>query len=114
MNQILLAIAGPALIGAVIGAVILWDRLREPHRNLYRPVTVVDRRTYKDAVRRIERLASLGEWTKAHNGTVAILTWLNGERGLGSPRRKQWVAAQLEHWQARKAEFDPKAEVRPA
>lgn len=47
-----------AAVVLVVGAVIGWDRLREPHRDPARPMAVVDRRTYQAAVRRIARLES--------------------------------------------------------
>jgi hypothetical protein len=110
MNTALLGLAAPILFGLVTGAVILWDRLREPHRDIHRPVAVVDQRTYRDARRRVERLAAEADWRRAYAGAAAICMWLASERHFGGSRRRQRLTADLEMWTARRAEYNPATE----
>lgn len=107
MHPILLALAGPAAIGLVLGAAILWDRLREPHRSLTRSTVVVDRRTYRDARRKVERLVAAEDWTRAHAAATAICQWLGHERHYGRDARRRRRAADFETWTARKQEMRP-------
>lgn len=109
MNPVVLALLGPAGIGLVLGVVILIDRLREPHRDPRRPCVVVDRRTFRDARRRVEKLAAAGDFSRAWAGCVAICTWLKSERHYGNARRRAWFAEQLATWTAQRAEFNPLA-----
>ncbi|MEO6090974.1 MAG: hypothetical protein ABIQ18_48515 [Umezawaea sp.] len=107
MHQILLALAGPAAIGLVLGIAIGWDRLREPHRPLTRPTVVVDRRTFRDARRKVERLVAAEEWMHAYAVATAICKWLGNERHYGRATRRRRLAAELETWTARKQEMRP-------
>lgn len=110
MSTALLAAAPPVAVGLVMGGVIAWDRLREPHRDLRRPIAVVDRRTFRDAHRRVEKLAAGGDFERAWAGCVAICVWLKSERHYGGRRRRAWFASRLETWTARRAEFSPLAD----
>lgn len=109
MNPVELALLGPAAVAVVLGSVIGFDRLREPHRDLRRPCAVVDKRTFRDARRRVEKLAASGDFGRAWAGCVAICTWLKAERLYGGPRRRAWFARELEVWTARRSEFNPQA-----
>ena len=106
-STILLALAGPAAIGLVLGTSILWDRLREPHRDITRPTVVVDKRTYRDARRRVERLVTAQDWTRAYAAATAICVWLGHERHFGRAGRKRRLAADFDAWTARKQEMRP-------
>jgi phage gp16-like protein len=111
MNAVLLGLIGLAAPLIVIGTVIAWDRLREPHRDIRNPSVVVDRRTYRDTRRRVERLVAEHDWTRAHAGATAICEWLASERHYGTRRRQQRMAADLQICTARKAEYFPLASV---
>jgi len=111
MGHLLPALLIPAGVIAVMGLVILFDRLREPHRDPRELCAVVDRRTFRDATRRVDKLAAAGDFTRAWAGTVSICTWLKSERLYGSASRRAWFATQLEIWTARRAEFMPFAAV---
>lgn len=76
-------------------------------RKLHRPIVVVDRRTYRKAVRQIDALVSLGDFTRAWIGTVAVTRWLNSEQHYGRQRRRAWMREQLATWTARGAEYKP-------
>jgi hypothetical protein len=101
MRMVLLA-AGPLAAAALVfGVVVLWDRLREPHRDPTRPMAVVDARTYRDAQRRIERLIAAGDTRRARHLMHAICVWLRGEIHTGRKSRRVHRAAALEQWQLR-------------
>jgi hypothetical protein len=72
-----------AAFAVIFGAVVVWDRLREPHRDLTRPMAVVDRRTYRDAQRRIRRLLAASNTMHARHLTHAICVWLRSEIHTG-------------------------------
>lgn len=111
MGHLLPVLLVPAGVLAVLGLVIGFDRLREPHRDPRKPCAVVDRRTFRDATRRVNKLAAAGDFTRAWCGAVSICVWLKSERHYGSPRRRAWFATQLEIWTARRAEFTPLGEA---
>lgn len=110
MSAVLPAAYPIAAFVLVMGVVIGWDRLREPRRDLHRPFALGCERDYRDARRRVGRLAAAGEFQHAWLGCVAICTWLASERHYGGPRRRARLSADLEAWTARKAEFSPLAE----
>lgn len=92
----------PALsVPLFLGAVIAWDRLREPHRDPRRPFAVVNRRTYRDAQRRLERLLDMGEVVKALVLTMSMCGWLRQEVHVGRRSRRVWCAAELERLELR-------------
>jgi hypothetical protein len=65
------------------------------------------RRTYRDAVRRVDRLVDVEDWTRAHAAAVAICTWLGSERHYGRARRRAWMTEDLARWTARAREMRP-------
>ena len=85
----------------VLGAVIVWDRLREPRRDPARPMAVVDARTYRDAERRVRRLLAVGDTMHARTLMHAMCVWLRSEVNTGRESRRVRRAADLEHWQLR-------------
>lgn len=109
MQIIIEAVAPTAATAAVFGAVVLWDRLREPHRDLRRPFAVVDMRTFRDAERRVGRLLATGELRDqftARHGVTAMCKWLRDEvRFSRRPARRVALASKLERWEARKQEL---------
>lgn len=116
MEIVLAGIVGPGSALVVIGAVIIWDRCREPYRNLHRPFAVVDRRTKRDAERRINRLLARGEdrdLRHAHYGMVAITTWLNHQRSTYAekPQRRKALDDELARWRSMSTEFSPSAQI---
>ncbi|RJQ74190.1 hypothetical protein D5S17_23250 [Pseudonocardiaceae bacterium YIM PH 21723] len=111
MNPYLMAVLTPAAVVLVVGAAITWDRLREPHRPLHRPVVVVDERTYRDACRRVDKLIAVESWSAVYTATTAICVWLKSERHFGSRRRQARLTAALEQWTARKQEYSLAARV---
>lgn len=120
MNTALLAgAASAAAPAAIMGAVIAWDRIREPHRDLRRPFAIGGERDYRDACRRVDRLLAEGDHWHAWIGCLAICEWLKSERHYGSLRRKRRLSAALKTWTARKQEFapfldlDPQADLTP-
>lgn len=102
-----LALVGPASVGVVMGGAVLWDRLRERHRDITRPTVVVDARTYRDARRRVTRLVDAEDWTRAYRAATAICVWLGHERHYGRASRQRRLTADLAHWSARKQEMRP-------
>lgn len=96
MHTVLLALAGPTALGVVMGVVICWDRLREPHRDPTKPFSVVDRRTYRDGQRRLARLVDAGDVPRADYVIEAMRQWLRTEIHTGRKSRRAWCAAQLE------------------
>jgi hypothetical protein len=107
MHLVMLAAAPLVAFAAVMGVAIGWDRLREPRRALHRPFAVVDAHTYRDARRRIDRLAAIGDWPAAWAGTIAICQWLNHEQHYGRQSRRTRLAAELATWTARREEYNP-------
>ena len=105
------AAAGPVGVGATIGAAAAWDHLREPHRPARRPFAVVDRRTYRQAVRRIERLVASGDphdLVAARHGATAVCVWLRSERNMaGRAARRVALASTLERWELRRDQILP-------
>lgn len=101
MRTVVLA-AGPLVAAALIfGVMVLWDRLREPHRDPTRPMAVVDGRTYRDAQRRIQRLLAAGDTMRARHLMHAICVWLRYEVRTGRKSRRVRRAADLEQWKLR-------------
>lgn len=93
-----------ALVPAVIGAVIGWDRWREPRRDPRSPIAVVDRRTLGDALRRVGRMdlddPADAIWAAGH--LTAARLWLRVEvRLVRSRRRRVEYAAVLERVELR-------------
>ncbi len=85
MSPIWAVLIGPAAMGLVFGAVVVVNRLREPHRDPRRPAAVVDPRTYRDACRRVDRLLERGDVTHARIVITSICLWL---RSRSAPRLK--------------------------
>jgi hypothetical protein len=83
---------GPLL---VLAAVIAWDRWREPRRDPSGPMAVVDRRTLRDALRRVDRLDPVTGRPAAVGHLTAARIWLRGEIHTGPKRRRAWAAGQL-------------------
>lgn len=111
MRTALLAAWPFAAFALIMGVAILGDRLREPRRELRRPFAIGGERDFRAARRRVDRLAAAGDFHHAWLGCVAICTWLRGERHFGSARRQAHLSGELEVWTARRAEFNPLAEV---
>ncbi|MBW4722403.1 hypothetical protein [Saccharothrix obliqua] len=105
--SVLMALTPPAAAGVVLGGVILWDRLREPHRDPAKPFAVVDARTFRDGRRRYDRLVAAGDWSHAHAVATAICVWLRHERHHGRAARRRRLDAQLGVWTARAQEAKP-------
>lgn len=105
MGIALSVLIGPAAVVLVVVVVIAVDRLREPHRDPHRARVAVDRHPFRNVARKGEMLASVGDFTRAYVGCVAICTWLTAQRHYGSARRRAWFAGQLATWSARCAEF---------
>jgi hypothetical protein len=101
-----LAVPAASLL-LVMALAICWDRWREPRRDLRRPFTVVDMRTYRDASRRVDRLVEAGDLPHAWLGAVAICTWLAYERHFGCRARRARLAAEFDIWRSRQAELEP-------
>lgn len=104
-------VAGPGAIGLVIGVVVLIDRWRAPLKNIYRAPAIGSERDFRDVAFQVDRLLERGDFARAHSATVAICTWLKGERHYGSQRRQQRLQAALENWTARRGEYDKRAEL---
>lgn len=85
-----------AVMGIVFGAAILWDKLREKHRNPARVFAVVDERTYKIAEQHIERLEELGDLARVQARLLSMKAWLKGEIRNGSRRKALDRARRLE------------------
>jgi hypothetical protein len=101
-GTLLIAAVPLGAFAAVFGGVALWDRLREPHRPLDRPIAVVDARTYRAATRRIERLLATGDADHRMHaifGTTAVCLWLRREVRTGRRSRRVRRARQLEQWE---------------
>lgn len=107
MSEVLLGVIPLATLGLVFGGVVLWERFREPRRDPRRIMAVVDRRTYRNACRRVDKLVRQGDWTRAHAHAVAICQWLNYEQHHGRRLRRERLAADLEVWTARRQEYSP-------
>jgi hypothetical protein len=90
-----------AALAFVLGAVIVWDRLREPRRDPARPMAVVDARTYRDAKRRVRRLLDAGDTMQARTLMHAMCLWLRREVHTGRKSRRVRRVADLEQWQLR-------------
>lgn len=105
MRTVLVALAPVAAVALIFGAVVLGDRLREPYRDPTRPMAVVDRRTYRDAQRRIGRLLDDGDTMRARHLMHAICGWLRSEIHTGRRSRRVRRAAELEQWQLRLEEL---------
>jgi hypothetical protein len=58
-------------------------------------IVVVDRRTYRNAARRLTELREASEPVKAFSQVSLILTWLRSERHYGSQRRRDRFAERL-------------------
>jgi hypothetical protein len=101
MRTFVFAASLPALIALILGAVVAWDRLREPHRDPTRPFVVVDPRTYQDAQQRITRLLAADDPTHARPLIHAICIWLRDEIHTGPSRRRVRRARELEQWELR-------------
>ncbi|RZU46581.1 hypothetical protein EV385_6656 [Krasilnikovia cinnamomea] len=101
MKTILLGAAPLAAVALIFGAVVLWDRLREPRRDPTRPMAVADGRTYRDAQRRIRRLLDAGDTMRARHLVHAIRAWLRDEVRTGRKSRRARRAADLEQWELR-------------
>lgn len=99
----------PALIPlaalVIFAAVILWDRLREPHRDPTRPMAVVDPRTYRVAQRRIGRLLDTGDVLRARYLMHATCVWLRREIHTGRKSRRVRRAHELEQWELRLEQY---------
>ncbi|QYN41032.1 hypothetical protein K1T35_47680 (plasmid) [Pseudonocardia sp. DSM 110487] len=109
VSMLVYALAGPAGMGLIFAVVVVWDRLRAPHRDIRRPVAIGGYRDYRDACRQVDKLVAAGDWARAYVGTVAIRTWLRSERHYGGRRRRARLAAELERWTARQSEYGPSA-----
>ncbi|WP_394622350.1 hypothetical protein JNUCC0626_50305 (plasmid) [Lentzea sp. JNUCC 0626] len=103
-------VAGPGAIGLVLGVVVLIDRWRAPLRNIDRAPAIGSERDFRDVAFQVDRLLERGDFTRAHTATVAICTWLKGERHYGSKRRQERLTTALENWTARRGEYDKRAE----
>jgi hypothetical protein len=101
MRTVLLGAAPLVVVALIFGAVVLWDRLREPHRDPTQPMAVVDSRTYRNAQRRIGRLLDAGDTMRARHLMHAICVWLRSEIHTGGKSRRAHRAADLEQWQLR-------------
>src|SRR5437016_904222 len=99
MELFLRAIVPLTAFALIFGAVVAWDRLREPHRDPTRPMAVVDPRTYRDARRRIRRLLATGDIMRARHVMHAICVWLRGEIHTGRRSRRVRRARELEQWE---------------
>lgn len=90
-------IGSPALAVLVMLAAIGWDRWREPRRDPRRPMAVVDRRTLRDALARVDRLDLTDDRDRAV--ATGLLTgarkWLRYEFHTGPKRRRLWCTVQL-------------------
>lgn len=111
MHPLLLALLGPSAVGAVLLVAILCSRYAASRRSLYAPITVVDHRTYRDAVRTVDRAVAAGLWLPAWYGAIAICDWLNYEKWHGRRARRELLAADLEIWSARRDEYNPLAAI---
>lgn len=109
MKPILFGAIPPLAVLLILAAAIVWDRLREPHRDLRRPFAVVDRRTYRDAQRRIQRLRAAGDDLHARYLMHAVCVWLRREILTGRASRRLRYAADLEQWELRLVETLPEA-----
>lgn len=61
-----------------------------------RPIVVVDRRTYRNARRRVDALIASGDLVRARSGIAAMRLWLRDEIHTGARRRAIGYAADLE------------------
>ncbi|MCX5070772.1 hypothetical protein OOJ91_33550 [Micromonospora lupini] len=107
MELVLRALAGPLVVGIVLGSVILWSNLREKRRDPGTVFAVVDERTYKQALARIRRLEDRADthediesiWrdhVKVQGLLIAIRQWLKREIKIGARRKALDRARRLE------------------
>lgn len=74
------------------------------HRDVRRPVAVVDERTYRYAARAVDELLRSGGSTdqvRAKFAITAITLWLRSEVRTGRKARRMERAARLERWELR-------------
>lgn len=113
MNPLLLEITIPvAGFGLVMGGAIGWDRLREPFRDPWRNAVVRDRRTFKRAGRRIERLLEIGEPDRARYVVISAVNWLTSQTHIGRPARRARYGRLLGEWNVRYASMAEQWELR--
>lgn len=65
-------------------------------------ITVVDERTYRSAVHKVNDLIRQGDYVRANSGLHAMRGWLRYELHTGPKRKRVKVAARLEQaelWQ---------------
>ncbi|MEU7591266.1 hypothetical protein AB0A95_33840 [Micromonospora sp. NPDC049230] len=93
--------AGLAAIGLwvlAMGVMVGWDRWREHRvRDPRSVMAVVDRRTLRDAMRRVKRLDldDDRDWRAALGHLTGARIWLRNEIRFASRRRGVWYAARL-------------------
>ncbi|WP_020666501.1 hypothetical protein [Amycolatopsis nigrescens] len=71
-------------------------------------IEVFDRRSYHKARAEVNTAAAAGDFPRAWSGCVAICCWLDSEQHRGRRARRERVAADLQIWTARRAEFNPR------
>jgi hypothetical protein len=99
-----MALIGPAAAGLVFVTVVAIDRIREPHREPATPYAVVDSRTLRRALARVDRLERRGQLEDTlHARTLlqAANLWLGGEIRTGPKRRRVQRASQREQVELR-------------
>lgn len=77
------------------------------------PIVVVDRRTYRIALVRINRAAAVGNLNRAYAGHLSLCMWLRGEIGSGPKRRRVEYAHALDmaELRAEQAGYDSLAAI---
>ncbi|WP_431976037.1 hypothetical protein [Micromonospora haikouensis] len=107
LQSLLQGAASILAIGLVFGTVVLIDKLREPHRDAGRPFAVVDERTYRIALRHIDRLEERAagrdceedrarDLVRVEARLISIRVWLKREIKIGSRRKALSRARRLE------------------
>jgi hypothetical protein len=89
--------ASPLAVLVILGGVVLADRLCEAYRDPAGVMAVVDLRTARRALARVDRLAldATVSGAAAYRHLMSVKTWATSDRHYGSPRRQAVVSAVL-------------------
>jgi hypothetical protein len=109
VNPLILAVCIPAACVTVTAVAILIARpfIDGPNRS----IVVVDTRTYRLALRRIQDAVDLGDDFRAYAGATAARQWLLSQVRTGPKRHRARYAAALEQIELRLEELRPAAGI---
>ncbi len=83
----------------VIAYAMTTPLLEGVHMQRSRIVVVVDKRTYRKAMKRIAELEIEGDLLAVKFAMTAVITWLRTEVHIGRKSRRIQRAAELEQWE---------------